>query len=199
MGDMATQYGLAYRVYDSDSDAYRQVTMVERARTDGARALIVCPLDPQLLVNPLASVQEVGMPLVLLHAATRSFGGVMLAGDDYLMGVEAGRAGGEIILNVLDGEANAIVLDYPDLPAIVRRADGLVDGVTEIAPDTNILGRYIGGTRENGYASVNQLIEDGVEFNVILSINDAGSYGAIQALEEAGIEPDERLYQQRGC
>lgn len=190
MGDMAARYGLAYRVYDSDSDSYRQVTLVERARTDGARALIICPLDPALLVNPLVSAQEAGIPMVFLHAATRSFGGVMLAGDDYLMGVEAGHAGGEMILSLLDGEADAIVLDYPDLPAIVRRADGLVDGVTEIAPRTNIIGRFVGGTRENGYASVSQLIEDGVEFSVILSINDAGSYGAIQALEEAGIEPD---------
>lgn len=191
MSDIATQYGLAYRVYDSDTDPYRQVTLLERARTDGARALIICPLDPQLLVNPLTSAQEAGMPMVFLHAAERSYGGVMLAGDDYLMGVEAGRAGGEIILNMLDGEANAIVLDYPDLPAIVRRADGLVDGVTEVAPNTNIVGRFLGGTRENGYASVRRLIADGVDFNIILSINDAGSYGAVQALEEAGIEPDE--------
>jgi ABC-type sugar transport system substrate-binding protein len=33
------------------------------------------------------------------------------------------------------------------------------------------------------------LLDDGIEFNVILSINDAGSYGAIQALEEANIDP----------
>jgi serine/threonine protein kinase/DNA-binding LacI/PurR family transcriptional regulator len=190
MGDMAAGYGLAYHVYDSDSDAYRQATLIERARTDGARALIICPLDPNLLVNPLSSVQEAEIPLVLLHAVERSYGGVILEGDNYLMGVEAGRAGGTIIEEELRGGADVIVLDYPDLPDIVTRANGLVDGVTEIAPDVNIIGQYLGGTQENGYASVSQLIEDGTEFNVILSINDAGAYGAVEALEEAGIEPD---------
>lgn len=190
MGDLAAQYRLAYRVYDSDSDDYRQATLIENARTDGARSLIICPLNPDLLVNPLSSVQEAGIPLILLHAARSSYGGVILEGDNYLMGLEAGRAGGEIIRDELGGEADVIVLDYPDSPDIVRRADGLIDGVTEIAPDTNIIGRYLGGTRENGYASVSQLIEDGTEFDVILSINDAGSYGAVQALEEAGIEPE---------
>jgi ABC-type sugar transport system substrate-binding protein len=37
---------------------------------------------------------------------------------------------------------------------------------------------------------VNQLINDGVEFDVILSINDAGSYGAIAAMENARFPHD---------
>jgi ABC-type sugar transport system substrate-binding protein len=189
MGDMAAEYGLAYRVYDSDNDNYRQITLIENARTDGARALIICPLDPALLVNPLQSAQDAGLPLVFMHAATTNFGGVILEGDNYLMGLEAGHAGGEIIREQLGGEADVIVLDYPDLPDIVTRADGLIEGVTEIAPNVNIIGRYLGGTRDNGYASVSQLIRDGVEFNVVLSINDAGSYGAVEALEEADIDP----------
>ena len=33
------------------------------------------------------------------------------------------------------------------------------------------------------------LIKDGVKFNFILSINDAGAFGAIDAMVEAGIDP----------
>lgn len=190
MGDLAASYGAAYRVYDSDSDAYRQITLIERARTDGARALIVCPLDTQLMVNPLTSAQNAGIPLILLHSDMPSYGGVMLAGDDTLMGVEAGLAGGALIRDQLNGQADVIILDYPDLPGLVNRANGLEAGVLEIAPEARIIGRYPGGTRENGYQSVSDLITRGINFNVILSINDAGSYGAIQALEAAGIDPE---------
>jgi serine/threonine protein kinase/DNA-binding LacI/PurR family transcriptional regulator len=189
MGDFAALFGLPYRVYDSDNDAYRQVTLVERARTDGASALIICPLDTQLLVNSLSAAQSAGMPLIFLHSDMPSYGGVLLAGDEYLMGLEAGRAGGTWIGRELRGEANVVILDYPDLPALVARADGLAAGVHEAAPDAHIVGRVPGGTRENGYASIRQLIAGGTDFNLILSINDAGSFGAIQALEEAGIEP----------
>jgi ABC-type sugar transport system substrate-binding protein len=189
MGDLARRYGLVYEVYDSDTDAYRQITLLERARTDGASAMIICPLDTELLHSSLLSAQNVGMPMVFMHSDILSYGGVILAGDDYLMGLEAGRAGGAIAQEALGGQANVIVLDYPDLPGIVLRADGLIDGMVETAPDANIVGRYLGGTRDNGYASVQRLIEQGVDFNFILSINDAGAYGAINALEEAGIGP----------
>jgi ABC-type sugar transport system substrate-binding protein len=36
---------------------------------------------------------------------------------------------------------------------------------------------------------VTKLIHDGVKFNVIVSINDAGSYGAITAMEKANFDP----------
>lgn len=193
MADQAERYGTAFRVYDSDSDAYRQVTLLERARTDGASALIVCPLDTRLLDNALQAAQAAGMPLVFMHSDMSSYGGVLLAGDDYLMGLEAGRAGGRLVASTLSGEANVIVLDYPDLPGLVRRADGLEAGIREIVPEAHLIGRFLGATRENGYQSIHSLIEDGVDFNVILSINDAGSYGAIQALEEAGISPADVL------
>ena len=189
MGDSAARFGLAYRVYDSDSDAYRQVTMMERARTDGARALIICPLDTELLVNSLQSAQNANIPMVFMHSGMPSYGGVLLAGDEYLMGLEAGRAGGTLINDEFNGRANVVILDYPDMPALITRANGLEEGALEVAPDANIVGRYVGGTRENGYTSVKRLLEAGTDFNVILSINDAGSYGAVQALEEAGIEP----------
>jgi ABC-type sugar transport system substrate-binding protein len=129
------------------------------------------------------------MPMVFMHSGMSNYGGVVLAGDDYLMGLEAGRAGGTLINDELNGEANVVILDYPDLPGLVTRADGLEHGVLEVAPNATIVGRFPGGTRENGYASVKRLIEGGTDFDVIVSINDAGSYGAIQALEEAGLEP----------
>jgi ribose transport system substrate-binding protein len=106
------------------------------------------------------------------------------------MGVEAGRAAGRIIQDELGGRAKVVILDFPSRPDIVTRANGLEDGVLEFAPNVERLGRYLGGTLENGYASIKSLLDEGIEFDVILSINDNGSFGAIQALEEAGVRPD---------
>ncbi|MDZ4764450.1 MAG: protein kinase [Chloroflexota bacterium] len=191
MGDFARAYGLAYRIYDSNNDSYDQLTQLERARSDGASALIICPLDDSLIAEALTSIQSAGLPLILMSSSIDSYGGVRVAGDDYLMGVEAGRAAGRIIQAERNGQAQVIILDYPSLNTIVARADGLADGISEISRQANIIGRYLGATRENGYATVRQLLADGVAFDVILSINDNGSFGAIQALEEAGIPADQ--------
>jgi ABC-type sugar transport system substrate-binding protein len=190
VGDFAAQYGLGYRIYDSDTDDYKQLTQIEQARAEGAAGLIICPLKPERLDTALTSVQEASIPLVLMHSDMPSYGGVLLAGDDYMMGLKAGRFAGQIVAEEMDGQAAVIVLDYPDLPIIVVRADGLEDGLHEFAPDAHVIGRYLGGTPELGQTSVEQLLADGVRFDVILSINDAGAFGAIEAMEEAGIAPD---------
>jgi serine/threonine protein kinase/ABC-type sugar transport system substrate-binding protein len=191
MNDLATEYDLNFRVYDSEADAYREITLIERARSDGAAALIICPLDAKLLSGSLASVQSAGLPLVFFADDVTEYGAVLVGGDNYLLGLEPGRFAGQIITDEKGGKAKVIVLDYSDREDLVSRANGLVDGLLENAPDAIIVGRYRGGTREFGKESVSQLINDGVEFDTIVSINDAGAFGAIEAMEEAGITPDE--------
>ena len=191
MRDLAARYGLELRVYDSALDEYRQLTLVEQARTAGARALIVCPLDIDLLRGPLTAAQEAGIPIAFLAAGIPSYGGVLLSGDDHEMGLRAGQAGGALINALFDGLGRVLVLDFPEMAIIVERVRGLEEGMLDIAPDSIIVDHRLGGTRENGYASVKSALEEGLDFNTILSLNDAGSFGAIQALEEAGISPED--------
>ena len=191
MGDMAQAYGLRYRTYDSNTDKSQQIPLIERARLDGAVGLIVCPLDPLLLDETLDAVDAANMPLVLMNGSMDSHGGVLIAGDEYRIGLEAGHAAGDILLNERRELARVIILDYPDLEQIIVRANGLEDGIRERLPNVQIVGRFLGATQDNGYNSVRQLIEDGVRFDAILSINDAGSIGAIRALDEAGIPPQD--------
>ena len=189
MRDLAEGYGLDFHVYDSERDWYREITLIERARTEGASALIVCPLNNDLLDGALASVQQAAIPLALFASDMSSYGGVLLAGDDYQMGLKAGRAGGDLINELFNGQGEILILDYPDLAYLVTRANGLRDGALQVAPDSVIVANRRGGTLDNGYESVKAALEEGLEFNTILSMNDAGSFGAIKALEEAGIDP----------
>ena len=189
IGELAGQDGLRLHVYDSDSKKDIQISQIERARADGATGLILCPLDIDALHETLSAVEQAGMPLISMVSSAPSYGGVLVSGDDYLMGLEAGRAAGQIVQEEMDGQAQAIVLDFPDLEPLVTRANGLEDGLHEIAPEAQIIGRYLGATAANSEQSVRRLIEQGVEFNVVLSINDAGAYGAIAAMEAAGFDP----------
>ncbi len=193
MRDFATNYNLNFRVYDSEADEYNQLTQIERARTDGAAGLIICILNEELLSESLSDAQAAGIPMVFFGDPPNKFGGVALSSRnvDYQMGLIVGEYAGEYINEHMDGQADVIILDFPDLEIIVQRANGLEEGVLSVAPDVNIIGRYLGALRDNGYNTVKNLLDDGVEFNVILSINDAGAFGAVEALEEANIGPDE--------
>ncbi len=192
IAEFAQGYGLPFRVYNAENDAYTQVTQIEQARADGVRGLIVCPLDITLLDETLSSAQTAGLPLVFMTGKIENYGGVLISGEgtDYEMGLAAGRALGEILLAERDGQGRVAILDYPAMPIIVERANGLEEGVKALAPEVEIVGRFLGGTQEDGEKSIAGLIDDAISFDAILSINDAGSYGAIAALEAAEIAPD---------
>jgi ABC-type sugar transport system substrate-binding protein len=189
MNELAQQYSLSFRPYDSQNDAYRQVTQLERARADGAVALIIFPCNVELLKESLGDAQAKGVPMVFAADSMSSYGGVMVGGDNYQLGVEPGRYAGQLIRDNLKGSARVVILDWPDLEYIVERANGLEDGIKEFAPRATVVGRYRGGTREIGKQSIAKLINEGIQFDVIASINDAGAFGAIDAMVEAGFDP----------
>ncbi len=192
IGSFLLEQGISRKVYDSENEAYDQIPILEQALAEGAQGIILCPLDYSLLDAPLETIEANNVPFVLLSNEDNLYGGVRLSGneDNYSMGLTVGEFAGELIQDELDGEAKVVILDFPDMPIIVERADGLEDGLLSVAPSAEVVGRYIGALEDNGRESIEQLLEDDIDFDVILSINDAGSYGAIVALEEADIAQD---------
>lgn len=192
--DFARQYGLPTQVYDNENDGYTQLVELERALTDGATAFIICPLDIGLIDITLKVMEERSIPVVMPGRPRRgNFGVVAIQTDNYLMGLHSAEVVGQIIRDEMNGKANVVILDFTDIPDadLVARADGLEAGVTTLAPAATIIGRFRGGTNEWAKESINKLIADGVHIDAIVSINDSGSYGAIEALLEAGYDPSE--------
>ncbi len=190
MGDMLAQMGLAYRVYNAENDTYTQVTQIEQARLDGARAIILCPLGTDVLTDSIKSLEESHIPLTYITLFDNSYG-VKEDSSSYDIGLVVGRLGGQIFQDEHSDETpHVIVLTYPGLPAADQRADGMEAGFREVVPGVVFGDRYDGFTQESGYDAVKGLIQAGTQFNVILSMTDAGAYGAIDAMQEAGFDPD---------
>jgi serine/threonine protein kinase/DNA-binding LacI/PurR family transcriptional regulator len=191
MADFSQQYGLNFHAYDSEMDSYQENTLIERARADGARALIICPLDPTLLNHALQELQTGSIPVVLIPASEQSYGAVMVDPDEYRIGYLIGQAAGQIITRERRGQAQVILLTHPDSPAGVRRATGMEDGLMAEAPQAQISGRFATEpTRENVRTLIGQLIQGHFPFDVILSLSDAGAIGAIEALDETHAAPN---------
>lgn len=188
--DFAAEYGVAYTAYDSANDPNRQLALIEQARMDGARAFIICPLNTEALRSTLDSLRDASIPIVFITLFESGYG-LMLDSDNYEIGLKIGRYAGEILRDERDGTGNVFVLNYPGFPSADARAEGMKAGVAEVAPEADFVGEGRGFTREDGYQSISSAINAGLDLDVIVSMNDAGSFGAIDALQEARITPDE--------
>ncbi len=187
MGDMAAAFGLAYRFYDANDDPALQLRQIEQARLEGAKAVILCPLDTDLLTESITSLQAANIPLTYITMFDHPYG-VKQDSSSYEIGQVVGRLAGQNFVESALTNARVVTLSNPGFLAAESRDRGMEEGFSELVPAAVFLGRYQGFTQDTAYESIRELIAEGTEFNVILSITDAGAYGAIDALQEAGFD-----------
>ena len=188
-------HGLDYKIYNADSDAYEQLVLLEESIIENARAYIICSLDSTVLQETLEEIALRNIPLVSISDSWENYQGTKLGSPqaNTQIGLAIGQHAGRVIQEELGGQAKVLVLDFPDLDFIIERADAMVDGLLEEAPQAEIVGNYLGATVEFAQTSIEEVLAEELAFDVILSINDAGSIGAVRALEDAEIDPGDVL------
>ncbi|MBC7814662.1 MAG: sugar ABC transporter substrate-binding protein [Burkholderiales bacterium] len=183
----ATELGLRAEVFDSQVNVERQISAIESFTANGVDVLVICLFDPPSVLSALEAADAAGVKIVQYAGRQLAdLGGVTISIEDADLGRAAGEYAATLITDEMGGEANVAILDYPDVANVVIRADAIRAALEEGAPNAVIVGNYLGGTTENGLASMESALIEHPEINVVVSINDAGAYGAMQALENAG-------------
>jgi serine/threonine protein kinase/DNA-binding LacI/PurR family transcriptional regulator len=185
----AQALNLPVHIEDANNKNFEQPAIINRMVAQGAKAIIVCELDSEAIAPALQAAQEAGVKIVRLSDIVSDKGTVTITLSNENMGRAVGLYTGDLINKEMNGQANVAVLDYPPVPAVVQRADAMVAALHEIAPDAKIVGHWQGGLTSDGEKSMTEALQLFPEINVIMSINDAGAYGAVNALIKAGKKP----------
>ncbi len=187
----AAELNIKFETFNSDAKAEKQPPAIKNFVDKGAKVLIVCVLDPNLVKPALDEAMQKGVWIIEYAGSNLNTNGITVGVGDQntALGCAAGEITGELIATEKGGQANVAILDYPDLPQIVVRADNIVKCLLQKAPQAKIVGRFLGGTTENGLKSMSEAMAQHPEIDVVASINDAGAYGALTALQAAGKDP----------
>ncbi len=119
-------------------------------------------------------------------------GAVGISVNNLTIGLQEGRSAGEFAAQMWPGEAvQAIILDYPDIPDLVARADAIEQGMAETNAQVEVVGRFLGGLAENGVTSIETALQQFPNLRIVTGINDGGNLGAYQALESAAKTADD--------
>ena len=187
--ERAKQLGLPVEVFDSETKADRQIAAIENFVSKGARVIAVCVIDPKVIEAAVKEAAAQGVFVVQYAGRDLAVNGIGISIEDADLGCAAGEIAGDLIVKEKGGHATVAILHYPDLPNVVVRADNIERCLKQKAPEAVVVGRYLGGTPENGLRSMETALQAHPEIDVVVSINDAGAYGAVNALEAAGKDP----------
>jgi ribose transport system substrate-binding protein len=147
---------------------------------------VLCALDPQAIAGAVKRAEDAGILTIQYGGDALQIRGVTVGGDENAaMGCAAGEIAGDLIAKEKGGRATVAILDYPTLPQIVVRADNIERCLKTKAAGATVVGRYLGGTTDNGLASMQAALKAHPTIDVVVSINDAGAYGALSALQAA--------------
>ncbi|MEW5817256.1 MAG: sugar ABC transporter substrate-binding protein, partial [Spirochaetota bacterium] len=183
----AKKLGLKVRAFDSEIKVEKQIGAIENFSSSGASAIVIGLFDPPSVRSALKEAARKGIKIIQYAGRdVTEFGGVSISIEDADLGAAAGTYAGQLINKEFGGKANVAILDYPDLPNVVVRAENIKSALTKEAPNVTVVGNYLGGTPDNGLNSMESALQAHPEINVVVSINDAGAFGAMKALENAG-------------
>ncbi|MEP7289249.1 MAG: substrate-binding domain-containing protein [Chloroflexota bacterium] len=187
----AQELNLPIRIEDAQNDKTQQPVIINRFVAQGAKAIGVCELDSESVGPALMDAQKAGVKIVRLSDIVQGQNSVSITLTNEAMGQAVGAYTAAMVNKTMNGQANVAILDYPDVPSTVIRANAMETALREKAPKVTVVGRYEGGLPENGERTMAAALQQYPEINVIMSINDAGAYGAIKALLNAGKKPED--------
>lgn len=195
----AESLGFSAEIFDSQEDTERQLRGIEGFVGAGVDAIVVTGLGGET-VGPVAQ-EAVDSGIIVIQVAGRALsetGAITVSVEDDTMGYALGEFAAAWIDENLGDDADGIeiaITDYPEITNLVLRADNIEAGLTEnVNTDVEVVGRYLGGTPENGLESMETALLQHPNLQGVLGINDAGNLGAYQAFSNAGRAEDEDAF-----
>lgn len=175
--------GMNIEVTNGSQDIAKQISQVENFIEKGVDIIIISPVSDTGLEDVVKRATDAGITVV---AANQNFEGsqAFVTIPEYELGKALGDACGKYISETFGEEAvDVLVLDYPDIEAIVPRGDGMRDGIKEFAPNANIVQSISANTVEKGTNAMETAIQKFPNIQVVIGCNDAAALGAYSVIE----------------
>lgn len=189
----AEALGFDAEIFDSREDPNLQLQGIEGFISKGAAAIIITGLGGESIGPVAAEAAEAGAFVVQVAGRDLAeIGAVTLSVEEFDIANASGVAAGEYAAATYGDEPiQMVITDYPSIESLVARADMIQEGFESVYPDAEFLPRILGGTPENGVASMETALQANPDITGVLGINDAGNLGAYQALVNAGKTADD--------
>ena len=190
--DALEAMGATVNICNSQTNADQALQCFEGFVQDGVAAIITTSSSATVGSAAADAISQGIIVVQVTGLDLGASGAVGISVDNLSIGLEEGRSAGAFAAQKWPGEqVQTIILDYPDIPDLVARADAIQQGLGESNPNVNVVGRYLGGLAENAVASTETAFTAFPDIRLVTGINDGGDLGAYQYLDQAGKTADD--------
>jgi len=188
--DRCDELGFDLTIHDGQNDVSRQIEAIENFIAQGMDIVIVSPYDAAAFDDVLKKAHDAGIIVINGNQECTGYKDAFITVPEYEYGYTIGVEAGKWIADKLDGKAEVAVLDAPELEAVIQRANGIIDGIHEYAPDAEIVAQQAAIEAEKGMAAMETAFQAHPDIQVVVGVNDAGALGAYEAVMAAGKASD---------
>lgn len=199
ISEAAQRENLGLAVHDSKNSPALQLLQVENARNRGEKGIIINLVTPDSAPQILKAAQN--MKVVLVNRAPADMSllntNTVYVGSDEAV---AGRLQGEWLANYLKergkNEVRYILLEgQPHALSARQRTEAVLkaledNGIRAISVTPPIVANY---DRHEAMTKILPILRSGVNFDAIISNNDAMALGAIEAFEYLNMDPSKKI------
>lgn len=160
--------------------------------TNRVDILIATSFDPRSDRVLLDRIEKRNIPVI---AESLGMNGIktLVAVDNYQAAMALGRWAGYYARQHFEGQAYVLDLSY-HLNNTQARSQGFMAGLREVLPTAQTI---LSINAQSGHQTAYQLTMDALSvhptINIIFAINDATAWGAVQACQDMGVNPDSLL------
>lgn len=157
-----------------------QIDQINYMIDEGIQVLFLNPVDWKGLSNVLKRCKKEGIKVVVVDSNIKNdeLVSYTVVSDNYNAGVEAAKD-----MMQQREHANILLLEHSNVQSAMLRIQGFTDTIDpERFPI--VYRRDCEGQLENATPIVNEVIEQGIQFDVVMALNDPSALGAMAALQE---------------
>ena len=185
------QQGSRLYVRDSELDEKKQSQQIAYFIKEKVDIIVINPVksDSPYIINALNKAKKAGIRIIVVDAPMSKQVAVdtTIVSDNYQAGVLIAKD----MMSRLS-EANILLLEHQNAISAMDRLQGFLDTIKG-HPGYRIVSQLetLGQTEES-MPQVKNALDNGLEFNVVMALNDRAAIGALAAIKDQGVA--EKIY-----
>jgi simple sugar transport system substrate-binding protein len=174
----------------SATDDAGQIAAIEDLVTQGVKGIAVTPTSAAV-IPALDKAVAAGVAIVLMDNDLPDWTGKssVVATNNF----NGGELAGQWLATVLSaGDTLAILEGVPGVPALDARVDGMLQGLGDLASEIDVVKRLpTGCAQDQGQTATDDILTSDPEVTAIYAACGPPALGAVQAIANAGISPED--------